>query len=305
MNKFRSALPPLASLMPFEASARLGSITKAGDELGLTQAAVSRQIKSLEDNLGVQLFHRKNRAIYLTDDGRELKYAVSGALETIAGCATRLRERKKSGEVVLFAQLCEGLYWVMPRLANFYQLHPNIKVRVPVSTTPFTESVEYFDLALQTSSRKSGDCERVFSVPDEVFPICSPQYLSDSQFPMTLSNLKSHHLLHHKVYPQDWIDWDDWLQRLGSDVRVGYSGTVYDSYPMMIQAAIEGHGIALGWKQTTDRLLESGSIVKPFEESLYLESGLSVYLNPQCAMRPEVEAVLEWLQEEFSSGIKS
>ena len=299
MNKFRNVLPPLASLLPFEASARLGSITKAGEELGLTQAAVSRQIKSLENNLGVQLFTRRNRAIYLTEDGKEFQQTIAGALEAIANGSTRLREGKKTDEVILFAQLCEGLYWVMPRLSNFYQLHPNIEVRVPVSTRPLTEFVEYFDIALQTTGRKSGDCEKVFAIPDEVFPVCSPQYLRNSSSPVTLSNLPAHHLLHHRVYPQDWIDWDDWLKDMGEDIRVGFKGTIYDSYPMMIQSAIEGHGIALAWKQTTDRLLGSGALVRPFKESLYLQDGLSVYRHPECSDRPELEIFTGWLQKEL------
>ncbi|MBX2869453.1 MAG: LysR family transcriptional regulator [Acidiferrobacterales bacterium] len=299
MNKFRNLLPPLSSLLPFEAAARLGSITKAGEELGLTQAAVSRQIKSLESNLNVELFTRRNRAIHLTEDGEEFRQSVSSALETIAGSSMRLRERKKSGEIVLFAQLCEGLYWVMPRLSNFYQQHPNIEVRVPVSTRPITEFVEYFDIALQTTGRQSGDCEKVFTVPDEVFPVCSPGYLKKIQNAVTLSDLPDHHLLHHRVYPQDWIDWDDWLKDLGADIRVGLKGTIYDSYPMMIQSAIEGHGLALAWRQTTDRLLESGALVRPLKESLYLQDGLSVYRHPQCSVTPELETFIGWLQREL------
>ena len=134
MEKLRKTLPPLSSLLPFEAAARLQSITRAGDELGLTQAAVSRQIKALEDNLGIRLFERRNRAIYLTEAGQELGQAVSAAMETLANCAARLRNTRKGDEVVLFAELCEGLYWVMPRLSRFYQQHPNINVRVSVST---------------------------------------------------------------------------------------------------------------------------------------------------------------------------
>ena len=300
MNKFRKTLPPLASLLPFEASARLGSVTRAGEELGLTQAAVSRQIKLLEDDLGVQLFTRRNRAIHVTDDGRELEYAVAGALETISNCAARLRDRKKSGEVVLFAQLCEGLYWVMPRLSKFYQLHPNVEVRVPVSTRPLTESIEYFDLALQTSGRKSGDFELLFSVSDEVFPVCSPRYVDKIQGLMSLTDISDYHLLHHRVYPQDWIDWDDWLTQSGLDIRVGYQGSVYDSYPMMIQAAIEGHGVALAWQKTAHQLLQSQALVRPFKESLHLADGLSVYMHPQCTPSGEVDKFLAWLKAELS-----
>ncbi len=301
MNKFRKLLPPLASLLPFEAAARLGSITRAGQELGLTQAAVSKQIKGLEQNLGTTLFHRRNRAIYLTDEGTELANVVVGALETISSCTSRMRDTRKSNEVVLFAQLCEGLYWVMPNLSKFYQRYPNIEVRTSVSTRPVTETTEYFDLALQTSCRNSGNCELIFSAPDEVFPVCSPDYLNAIEHQPKLTDLPNYRLLHHKMYPQDWINWDDWLGLINVSIRVGYTGMIYDSYPMMIQAAIEGHGIALGWRQTTSRLLQANALIKPFEESLKLDDGLSVYRHPNCKPRAEVESVLDWLREELLS----
>ena len=302
MNKFRKSLPPLASLLPFEAAARLGSITRAGEELGLTQAAVSRQIKSLEENLGLPLFKRRNRAIHLTADGRELEGAVRDALETLSTGATRLRNRGSSGEVILFTQLCEGLYWVTPHLSKFYQQHPNIEVRIQVSVKPLTDTVEYFDLAMQTSGRNSGDCERVFSVPDAVYPVCSPQYYDTAQGLLSLADIGTHQLLHHRVFPQDWMNWDDWLARSGSAMRVGYEGTVYDSYPMMIQAAIEGHGIALGWDTTMDQLLNTGALLRPCAPQLSVADELSVYRHPQCRDRPEIAIFTDWLQGELTSN---
>lgn len=302
MNKFKKSLPPLSALLPFEAAARLGSITQAGEELSITQAAISRQIKSLEDDLGRELFVRRNRSIHLTKEGKELHQVISDALELIASHATRLRAKRNSNEVILFAQLCEGLYWLMPHLSKFYQQYPNIEVRVSVSTTPITDNTEYFDLAFQTACRESGSCELVFTVPDDVFPVCSPMYLKGENPLLSLKNLSNYHLLHHKAYPQDWIDWDDWLDRIGQTTRVGYEGTTYDSYPMMMQAAIEGHGIALGWQITAKALLESGALVRPFKESLPLIDGLAVYLHPNCISRPEVEVFLAWLKEELTTA---
>ena len=161
-------MPPLASLLPFEAAARLESFTRAAEELHLTQAAVSRQIRALEQDLGAQLFERRNRAVHLTEAGRELARVVSGALEGIAAQAGHLRGVRRKGEVVLFAQLCEGLYWVMPRLSRFHQVHPGVEVRVSSSTRPLTEAAEHFDLALQTSGRASGSAPLAFTASDEV-----------------------------------------------------------------------------------------------------------------------------------------
>ena len=188
----------------------------------------------------------------------------------------------------------------MPNLSKFYQQHQNIEVKVTVSTRPLTEAADYFDLALQTSGRNSGDFELIFTVPDEIFPVCSPDYKENSQNRFLLSKLPNHHLLHHVVHPQDWVTWDEWLAQLNCDTCVGFEGTVYDSYPMMIQSAIEGHGIALGWKQTTKRLINSGQLVVPFEESLKLENGLAVYKHPQCIQGPEMNVFIQWLKHELN-----
>ena len=300
MNRLRKSLPPLSSLLPFEAAARLGSFTRAADELGLTQAAISRQIRALEENLGVRLFDREKRAVSLSEPGRDLARVVSGSLEAIATQATHMRGVRKSSEVVLFSQLCEGLYWLMPRLSEFHQSHPGIEVRVMTSTLPLTEATEHFDIALQTSNRASGACRLVFTATDDVFPVCSPGYLGERQAPLPLDDLDQHHLLHHKVHPQDWVEWDDWLKQLGQDQRVGYEGSVFDSYPIMIQAAIEGHGIAIGWRRTTETLLASGALVRPFAESVHLPDGLAVYQHQNGILRPKARKLLEWLQSELN-----
>ena len=141
MNRLGKSLPPLASLLPFEAAARLESFTKAAEELHLTQAAVSRQIRALEDDLCTRLFERRNRAVHLTDAGREIARVIGGALEGIAAHAGQLRGINRTGEVVFFSQLCEAFYWVMPRLSEFHQRHPEIEVRVAASTRPLTEAM--------------------------------------------------------------------------------------------------------------------------------------------------------------------
>lgn len=301
VRNFRKLLPPLASLLPFEAAARLGSITKAGEELGLTQAAVSKQIRLLEEDLGTRLFERRNRAIHLTDEGRELSRLLSGAFDSIGGFSQELRQQHKEGEVVLRAQLCEGLYWLMPRLSKFYQQHPDIQVRVSVSTKPIPEAEERFDLALQTSGRDSGTAKLAFAVSDEIFPICSPKYLNAAHTPLPIEQLSQHRLLHHRVHPQDWMDWDHWLEALQLDQRVGDAGVVYDSYPMMIQAVLEGHGIALGWRRTMDLLLEEGAVIRPFGEHLHLPDTLSVFRAAGREMRRETAKLLSWMEEEFSA----
>ncbi|MGP1253050.1 MAG: LysR substrate-binding domain-containing protein [Kiloniellales bacterium] len=319
MNSLRKRLPPLSSLLPFEAAARHESFTLAAQELHLTQAAVSRQIRALEDDLGLRLFERRQRAVFLTEAGRDLAQAVTAGLDGIAARASDLRGRRRSGEVVLFAELCSAVYWLMPRLADFHQRHPDLEVRVSASLLPVGQSSEDFDVALQTAGRPSGAHALAFTASDDVIPVCSADYfkthLAGRRAPLPLAELPQHRLLHHRVHPQDWPDWDDWLQRLGCDLRVGDGETggvtsvdrpngggavVFDSYPVLIQAAVEGHGIGLGWRRAMEQLLQSGKLVRPFAESVTLDDGLAVYRHKRSQERPAVKALLAWLKAQLA-----
>lgn len=300
MNRLGKKLPPLASLLPFEAAARLGSFTGAAKELHLTQAAISRQIRALEEDLGTPLFERRNRSVFLTQAGHELGRTVTAALENIASQADAYRRERHANEVVLFCQLCESIYWLMPRLVRFHQRNPQIELRISTSTKPLTEATDPFDVALQTTGRASGSHPLAFTASDEVFPVCSPGYLVGREdLLLTLDSLPEHRLLHHRAEPPDWLEWDDWLERLGQGLRVGTNGAVFDSYPLMLQAATQSHGIALGWRRTTEELLQTGTLVRPFNERLRLASDLSIYRRDRRRPRPAVMALLEWLKDEL------
>lgn len=298
MNTLGKNLPPLASLLPFEAAARLESFSKAADELHITQAAVSRQIRGLEDNLGVKLFYRRNRAVFLTQEGRELGQVVSHALHSISDGAAGLRASTDHRRVVLLCQLCEAFYWLMPRLSTFHQQYPHIEIQVVTSTRPLTEFNDHFDVALQSTRRASGAHPLMFTASDEVFPVCSPAYLSAEQ-PLPLSALRTHTFLHHSAAPPHLMEWGEWLQVFGQVLAVDARSATFDSYPLMLQAAVEGHGIAMGWRRTASRLIESGALVRPCAESVHLPEAISVYRQQGTGPRSEVVALLAWLEAQL------
>ena len=301
MNTLGKSLPPLASLLPFEAAARLESFSKAADELHITQAAVSRQIRALEDDLGLKLFDRRNRAVFLTQEGRELGRVVSSALQSIGDSAVTLRESPHKNRVVLLCQLCEAFYWLMPRLSTFHQLHPEIEIQVATSTRPLTEFNDHFDVALQSTGRPSGSHALAFTAADEVFPVCSPHYLTAGQS-LRITDLRRHTLLHHRATPPHLMEWDTWLNAFGQTLEGYPQGSVFDSYPLMLQAAVEGHGIAMGWRRTAGRLIDSGALVRPCVESVSLPEAISVFRRYGAEGRIEVHALVEWLAEELRDG---
>ncbi|AZF64292.1 MULTISPECIES: LysR substrate-binding domain-containing protein [unclassified Pseudomonas] len=295
MNTLGKNLPPLASLLPFEAAARLESFSRAADELHITQAAVSRQIRGLEDNLGVKLFYRRNRAVFLTQEGRELGQVVSQALHSISDGAAGLRASTAQRRVVLLCQLCEAFYWLMPRLSTFHQQYPHIEIQVVTSTRPLTEFKDHFDVALQSTRRPSGAHPLMLTASDEVFPVCSPAYLN-AEHPLPLTELHAHTFLHHSAAPPHLMEWDEWLQAFGQVLAADARGATFDSYPLMLQAAVEGHGIAMGWRRTASRLIESGALVRPCAESVQLPEAISVYRQQGAGPRSEVAALLAWLE---------
>ncbi|SFG87086.1 LysR substrate-binding domain-containing protein [Pseudomonas sp. NFACC45] len=300
MNTLGKSLPPLASLLPFEAAARLESFSKAAEELHITQAAISRQIRGLEENLGLKLFSRRNRAVFLTQEGRELGRVVSSALRSISDVAETLRQAPGKHRVVLLCQLCEAFYWLMPRLSSFHQQYPEIEIQVVTSTRPLTEFSEHFDVALQSTGRPSGAHVLVFTATDEVFPVCSPGYLN-VQESLPVADLLHHTLLHHHAMPPHWLQWEGWLQAFGQAAKVNSQGAVFDSYPLMLQAAVEGHGIALGWRRTAARLIESGALVRPCAQSIPLPDAISVFRSSYAGDRAEVSALIAWLEGALES----
>ena len=299
MNRLGNSLPPLASLLPFEATARLGSVSRAAHELNITQAAVSRQIRALEEDLGVSLFERRNRGVHLTESGRSLAFTLSNALGELASEADRLRGVAGVNQVVLLCQMCEAFHWLMPRLSSFHQQHPEIELKVTTLLRPLAEFEGYFDVAMQSSNRERGAHPLLFSASDEVFPVCSPAYLARQPGGVSLERLSHCTLLHHQTVPQYELEWDTWLAAHGLALPQGAKALTFDSYSLMLQAAVAGHGLAMGWRRTAEGMLARGELVAPFAQSSVLEDALSVSVRQGQVRRPETQALAAWLRAQL------
>lgn len=296
MHFLNRSLPPLATLLPFEAAARWESFTRAAEELSLTQAAISRQIRSLEKDLGVALFERRNRGVFLTPAGRELARTLSEGLGSIARHADELRGGERGNRVVLFCQLCEAFYWLMPRLTDFHRRYPDIDLKLTTSTRPLTEQREPFDIALQSHGRPSGSHALAFTASDEIYPVCSPSHPAAQGAPIPLEALLRYDLLHHRAEPPDWMEWDGWLAALGHQMPRPSSGQTFDSYPLLLQAALAGHGIALGWRRTTERLIATGELARPVHEQLFQPDAIAIHIHHEAKERHASRVLLDWLK---------
>ncbi|MEM7525216.1 MAG: LysR substrate-binding domain-containing protein [Pseudomonadota bacterium] len=301
MNIFNRRLPPLSRLKPFEAAARRESFSQAAAELGMTQTAVSKQIGLLEKELGVALFERRNRAVFLTDAGRRLGRVVGAALSDVAAEIAVLRGARRSNELVLHCQLCEAFYWLMPRLASFHERHPDLELRVVSALDPLTETAEAFDVAMQTSGRASGSARLAFTAPDDIFPVCAPKLVAAADRPLSTRDLARYPLLSHQVVPQDWVEWRDWFEGVGAAFPHAARIVPFDSYPLALQAAVSGQGVALGWRITTEGMIAEGKLIRPCAEFADRPSEISVYRGAARDPHPDAEKLLTWLAEELGA----
>ena len=300
MHSATRALPPLSRFNPFEAAARHESFSLAAAELGLTQTAISKQIALLEEELGLALFERRNRAVFLTDEGRRLGQIVSSALTDIADEVAVLQGRRRADELILHCQLCEAFYWLMPRLSGFHAQNPGVELRVVSALKPLTHASEAFDVAIQTSGRASGSARLAFTAADEIFPVCAPSLIPEEERPLEPSALTAFPLLSHVVVPQDWMVWQDWFEGIGVSPDARPRFIEFDSYPLALQAAVAGQGIALGWRRTTESMISEGKLVKACSEVVSRPTEISVFRGNGRDRHHHTERLLEWLSEELS-----
>src|SRR5207302_4388872 len=264
-----NALPGLDLLVGFEAAARHLSFTKAGAELYLTQSAVSRQIKELEEQLGVSLFQRRHRALSLTEPGHQLYATAAQVLSTMRSAAQRLRThsaRRRPLSVTTtnsFAAL-----WLIPRLAGFTRKHPDVEVKITAETRVQDLERDGLDIAIRHGPASLAGPNAIRLFGERVFPVCSPKLLK--KLPLREpADLKNHCLLQYSD-PEGrhpWLHWKTWLEVAGiADLRPA-STLSFSGYDQIIPAAVAGHGVALGRSPLLKDLLAAKELVAPFKSS--------------------------------------
>ena len=297
-----NAMPSLDLLRGFEAAARHLSFTKAGEELYLTQSAVSRQIKELEEQLGVELFQRRHRALSLTEAGQQFYSAAAQVLSTMRAATERLRTqsgRRRPLSVTTthsFAAL-----WLIPRLAGFTENHPEVDVRITAETRVQDLERDGLDIALRhgPASLAGPNALRLFG--ERVFPVCSPKLMRDKKRPLEKpADLKNHVLLQYDDPDgrHPWLHWKTWLEveRI-ADLRPAATLS-FSGYEQIIPAALAGHGVALGRSPLVKDLLAAGELVAPFKSSADPARAYFAIVSKNAAERPEVRAFLGWLKSE-------
>jgi LysR family transcriptional regulator, glycine cleavage system transcriptional activator len=291
-------LPSLDLLRGFEAAARLLSFTKAGEELHLSQSAVSRQIQELEGQLGVPLFERRHRALALTEAGQTL-YAVSAqVLASMRAVTDRLRAVRGRRTLSVTTTQSFASLWLIPRLGGFTGLHPELDVRISADSRVMDLERDGLDIAIRHGPAAMAGPNALRLFGERMFPVCSPKLLKDAKRPLREPADLKHHVLLHYDDPDGRHPWKTWLEveRL-SDLRPAGS-LVFTGYENIIPAAIAGHGVALGRSALVREAMRVGELVAPFKRSADPARAYYAVISEHAKGRQEVADFVAWVRDE-------
>lgn len=295
MPSLRKSLPPVNSLVVFESAARHMNFTKAADELGVSQAAVSRQIQLLEDHLGTLLFQRMPRALQLTTDGAAFQRAVAIGLEHIAKSAADIRHSHRSGAVTVSASVTFSSYWLMTRLMRFRSAHPDVELRLTAASPVRDFAVAGIDLAIRYGTGEWPDVEATRLFDNEIWPVCSPRYLGARKRLVSIEGLLDETLLRLARPDRHWVSWEMWLRAHGIRDDTRHPGIRFDNYLVLLQAALRGEGIALAGARLVEDFIAHGELVRPLEAGLHSERSFYLLQRKDVALSRNGRLFRDWL----------
>lgn len=296
-------LPPLNALRTFEAAARLSSFKLAADELCVTQAAVSRQIRYLEEEMGIALFVRSHRRVDLTESGRKLYRTVHQSLCDIAETSREIRHGAWSGKIDLYVTSSFARLWLVPRLNSLRALYPDLHLNlISVEESPLME--ERFDAGITLGLEESSGYQAHFLFSEQVFPVCTPAFLAAYPQANTLGGLLSLPLL--ELDPQHWkarwwspINWTFWLQQFSSQAQVIKTDMTFSHFPMLLDAVLQDVGIGLAWQHLVQDMLDDGRLIRPVTECYPAPSREHYFVcRNDLAELPEIATLRQWLLEQ-------
>jgi DNA-binding transcriptional LysR family regulator len=254
----RRYLPTIASLLALEALDRLGSASAAADELSLTQSAISRQLQTLEGQMGVQLLLRDRRQLRLTPAARDYVRQVRAVLHQLAQASLKLKANPTGGVLNLAILPAFGIHWLAPRLPDFARLVPEVAVNLSTRLRPFDFEAERFDAAIHHGRMDWSGVDYLPLMDERVVPVCAPGFLPAP--PARAEDLAGWPLLHLETRPDAW---EDWMSAHGAIVPV-QRGMTFDQFATMTQAAVHGLGISLLPESLAARDLAEGRLVAAF-----------------------------------------
>jgi len=295
-------IPGLRSLRSFEAAARRLSFTKAAGELGVTPAAISHQIRELEDQLQVALFSRTSRSMRLTREGEILQSAVGECLNGLSQAVARIKKARSERQLRVTASPSIAAKWLVPRMDHFLALHPDANVRIDISQAVPDVARDDVHVAIRggTGNFPGLNARRLFQ--ETLFPVCSPSLLEGSRQLRTPSDLLHHNLIHIE-WGATWPDWRMWMMAAGIREFDDSRGLHFSQTSLALQAALDGQGVALGESTLVADDLAAGRLVRPFDLALKAPPQFAYYVitSPDSTTMPMIRAFEQWVLDEAAA----
>ncbi|WP_244485485.1 transcriptional regulator GcvA [Bradyrhizobium tropiciagri] len=296
----RPRLPPLNALKAFEAAARHESFTRAAEELCVTQGAVSHQVKALEAELAVKLFNRERQRLIITEAGRDYLAVVRDAFDRIAAGTERLLQRQSAGVLTVSTSPDFAAKWLVHRLGHFAEAHAGIDLRVSATLHHVDFAREEVDLAVRHGDGNWPGLDAVRLGAERLFAVCSPKLLSGRRRLGGAADILKFPLIHL----DSRSDWEKWLRGVGIDDAGVTHGPVLNRASMVIDAAINGQGIALARTTLAAWDLINGRLVMAFPESLPVSKTYWIVCPKATATLPKIATFRDWLLAEAATDLR-
>jgi LysR family glycine cleavage system transcriptional activator len=290
-------LPPLNALRAFEVAARRGGFTSAAEELHVTPAAVSHQVKTLEDYLGVELFKRLPRGLVLTEAGRELLPQLTRGFDHFARAVGGLNTGDWGGKLTVSAAPSLATLWLVPRLGSFMQTYPDIELRVLARERPPDLNAGEADVRIPYGMGDYAGFKTRLLMRDSIFPVCAPSLLNQTPL-RRFADLRHHTLLQDIEVDagEPTMTWKRWLRDAGVDSALSERWVEFSNSILLTEAAVRGQGVALGRLSLVRDHLATGRLVRPLKTMRPADYAYYVVTTQAGAERRRVQVFLRWLQ---------
>lgn len=298
MQKLRKLIHSPHHLFVFEVSARLLSFTQAARELGVSQPAVSLAIRQLENAIGQTLFQRGHRQIKLTEAGERFYASVSIGLGRIMHTALELNYETPPALVTLSVSTAFANYWMMPRLSRLHSTHPSIDLRLQVVDKDSDLEDENVSLGIRRGKGNWPGYDSACIAAEEILPVASRSYLAQKGLPESVEDLLKHQFIHLEEPYRPRPKWKDWFNAFGIDYIDNGEGLRLNDYALVIQAAMSGEGIAIGWRHVVEPLIESGLLEPALSESWITGEEFHLIWSNKTSLSPYAQQVRDWIINE-------
>lgn len=295
MDRILNRLPSPRVLLIFESAARLGSFTRAAEELHMQQPSVSAAIKQLEEVLGAQLFNRGHRRVELTTAGDRLFSDVHRALGDIESSLSSIREMVRNQYVTLSSSSAFSYYWMMPRLGSLRELHPDVDLRMQISIREPDLEPESIHLAIRLGDGQWPGCESARIADEVIFPVASPQVMASATNLHSVADLLNERLIHLEEPVRERPTWTQWFAHHGVTGRDIGSGLRLNDYALVLQAAAAGEGFAFGWQHVVRNLIDRKMLMPLSEWAWSTGNGIYLVWSKNRPLSSHARMVRDWI----------